>query len=81
MDEMYTKGLNYFYFIVRYKDQGKIDYISNFSNIRNILTYLNRYTIPGHHTYIYRNHYTTSRYKQFIVKATRNTTKVKEEPF
>ena len=43
MDKIYTKGLNYFYFIIRYKDQGKIDYTSNFSNIRNILTYLKVY--------------------------------------
>ena len=53
MDEMYAGGLDYFYFIVKYKDQGKIDYMSNFRNIRNILTRLNRHPIPGHYTYIY----------------------------
>ena len=53
MDKIYTKGLNRFYFTVRYKYQGKIDYTSNFSNIRNILIYLNRYTTPGYYTYIY----------------------------
>ena len=81
MDEIYTKGLNHFYFTVRYKYQNKIDYISNFSNIRNILTHLNRYTTTSYYTYTYRNHYTISCYKQFIVKATGNTTRVKEEPF
>ena len=81
MDKIYTEGLNRFYFTVKYKYYSKIDYISNFSNIRNILTHLNRYITTGYYTYIYQNYYTTSCYKQFIIKATRNTTKVREELF
>ena len=53
IDKIYTKKLNLFYFTVKYKYQGKINYISNFSNIKNILTHLNRYTTPGYYIYIY----------------------------
>ena len=49
IDEMYTEGLNRFYFTIRYKDQGEIDYTSNFSNIGNILTHLKvHYARPLH---------------------------------
>ena len=55
--------------------------MSNFSNIKNILMYLNKYIIHSYYTYIYRNYYTISRYNQFIVKAIKNITRVKKELF